>query len=997
MSARNETTVKYENGVYYASLHNTTFRKYDGTKLVNDPSMPKCTLQKVSYSKKMYEANTLDIEILAVIGETDVDTAVTSFENVFKGATISVKENVKPLTETSDVKDTMIDYRICAVVPREDTSATQDKNRSITIILKVFSPDKALDITPYCETFYGKTLEEILTSKFGKDGMFKAFNGKYNYKPKNLKDTNDAEYKQPYLVQYNEPFFQFLVRVANRCGQYVYYEHGQLNIGVFEDTKTKKDYSKKKVNSDSKPNPNYMGDAVIERHVDYDYADSLNESSFFASSYCKSNQDNATEYSENNEIVDNSQSCYIKKSDNYTAEKDVITPGIGWLSAVGAFTKGDSLVSVVNDSAKKGVEVVALRSAINSDLTEDFEKKEGPAYEHNKTLPIPSGKETPDKDDQPVTGPLTSEWYEEIAKNQRNAEKKKLTIRYKTHPNVFMLGDTLDDKYTITEISGEWSYVKKTVDNNGIVHDETIVSYNHEVTAIGKDGTPYLAEKRIRRATPHKAIVAQVNDPLRIGRVKVKFPWDKSETLSPWIRVNSPAAYENGGFLFTPAKGDEAMVDFEDGNIERPFVTGFMHTRTKKPYIGSRTYNKNAGMYKTLSMNEKGKYVPNDPMSCVITNRTGQSITLENGKNARGFFKNFIPASGILNNCGLGAMNSEDKSLGGSITLTDAYGVCTIKSDTGARSITIDSAMGKVELSAFTGITVSCPNGDIKLKGKNITLEAGNNINIKSGGNKGGLGYNTTVASLANTVLTDVGTIVDAVTAYKWGSGVKGLVDISYYRAFLECLLRPLEGTTSIQTPGYIMLSTGTGKGINDALKANHKDKEFKRTDLWGWLKVGKTIHKQYEDNYKGDENKGAAALLGGVEGAVNALTSYLGVDSIAGFGTGPVETLHNCKQWFDSQTGNSSGLFYSPDAKTFNSLGGERIASNYQIAGVGGNSSKIENDVEENNMLLSGSNENLNNEIMDGIPDVENDEEINEKVKKSHQKMFQLWRKKNK
>ena len=44
--------------------------------------------------------------------------------------------------------------------------------------------------------------------------------------------NNDyAEFIQPYLVQYNESFFDFLVRVSNRCGEFLYYEKGHFNIG----------------------------------------------------------------------------------------------------------------------------------------------------------------------------------------------------------------------------------------------------------------------------------------------------------------------------------------------------------------------------------------------------------------------------------------------------------------------------------------------------------------------------------------------------------------------------------------------------------------------------------------------------------------------------------------------------------------------------------------------------------------------------------------------
>ena len=40
------------------------------------------------------------------------------------------------------------------------------------------------------------------------------------------------EYIQPYLVQYNESFYDFLVRTANRCGEFLFFEDGKLTLGL---------------------------------------------------------------------------------------------------------------------------------------------------------------------------------------------------------------------------------------------------------------------------------------------------------------------------------------------------------------------------------------------------------------------------------------------------------------------------------------------------------------------------------------------------------------------------------------------------------------------------------------------------------------------------------------------------------------------------------------------------------------------------------------------
>ena len=41
-----------------------------------------------------------------------------------------------------------------------------------------------------------------------------------------------SEFIQPYLVQYNESFYDFMVRTANRCGEFLFFENGELTLGL---------------------------------------------------------------------------------------------------------------------------------------------------------------------------------------------------------------------------------------------------------------------------------------------------------------------------------------------------------------------------------------------------------------------------------------------------------------------------------------------------------------------------------------------------------------------------------------------------------------------------------------------------------------------------------------------------------------------------------------------------------------------------------------------
>jgi len=108
-----------------------------------------------------------------------------------------------------------------------------------------------------------------------------------------------------------------------------------------------------------------------------------------------------------------------------------------------------------------------------------------------------------------------------------------------------------------------------------ISHYHSGMNYENSFEAIPMMRTPadYNAEA-FPRAEQQPAIVKDNNDPQGMGRVRVQFFWQKGEQLSPWIRMIQPYAGSGKGFYFIPEVGEEVMVDFENGNAERPFVLG---------------------------------------------------------------------------------------------------------------------------------------------------------------------------------------------------------------------------------------------------------------------------------------------------------------------------------------------------------------------------------------------------------------------------------------
>lgn len=81
------------------------------------------------------------------------------------------------------------------------------------------------------------------------------------------------------------------------------------------------------------------------------------------------------------------------------------------------------------------------------------------------------------------------------------------------------------------------------------------------------------------------------------GRIKVRFLFTRtddhahdggagannSDTDSAWIDVLTPWAGEGYGARFLPRKDEIVVIDFFDGNIDRPFVTGRIHEAQRSP------------------------------------------------------------------------------------------------------------------------------------------------------------------------------------------------------------------------------------------------------------------------------------------------------------------------------------------------------------------------------------------------------------------------------
>lgn len=81
----------------------------------------------------------------------------------------------------------------------------------------------------------------------------------------------------------------------------------------------------------------------------------------------------------------------------------------------------------------------------------------------------------------------------------------------------------------------------------------------------------------------YPAIVTNIDDPEKLGRVKVKYPWLGDNMESWWCRVVAIGAGGGRGLQNTPEVDDEVLIAFEHGNFNFPYVLGNLWGGKNKP------------------------------------------------------------------------------------------------------------------------------------------------------------------------------------------------------------------------------------------------------------------------------------------------------------------------------------------------------------------------------------------------------------------------------
>jgi len=149
--------------------------------------------------------------------------------------------------------------------------------------------------------------------------------------------------------------------------------------------------------------------------------------------------------------------------------------------------------------------------------------------------------------------------------------------------------DDQNDEYLITSVKhniegGEFFSVS---DGDGECF------YTCSFTSI-KSSQPFRTQRTTPKpkvSGPQTAIVVGPSDDEiytdKYGRVKVKFHWDRyskaDENSSCWIRVAQVWAGKNWGAIYIPRIGQEIIVEFLEGDPDRPIITGRVYNDQAKP------------------------------------------------------------------------------------------------------------------------------------------------------------------------------------------------------------------------------------------------------------------------------------------------------------------------------------------------------------------------------------------------------------------------------
>ena len=196
------------------------------------------TLHGIQYERKVYQPNEIDAELQFALQNSSEQSGKFLSQSELSDILLQ-REVTLSMRGKDDKEDTIVGQRyyvheICPQVVRTASETYQ------FVKLKIFSMDKLMTLNKYSKAYVAKKLgADILTNDSKLFGYHNALIPVYTQNLQHLKyilsgDGSTMEFIQPYLVQYNESFYDFMARTANRCGEFLFFDEGRLVLGMPE-------------------------------------------------------------------------------------------------------------------------------------------------------------------------------------------------------------------------------------------------------------------------------------------------------------------------------------------------------------------------------------------------------------------------------------------------------------------------------------------------------------------------------------------------------------------------------------------------------------------------------------------------------------------------------------------------------------------------------------------------------------------------------------------
>ena len=627
--------------------------------------------------------------------------------------------------------------------------------------------------------------------------------------------SSKSESVQPYLVQYNESFYDFLVRTTNRCGEFLFWENNSLHLGRNTDKDTKPEVEIKSGDCLSVFYTSlFASQAFVTDYMTIDDQNDLASTPELNSSNVGGSLNPGsgnTKYYYNNEINHDVYRTHLYR-DRFDSAKNQKSQN--WRKHMVRFFSNLLREGTLFNLSKGLKAYEATTEAVASAKASQDNARDNKTYINSNAQAV-FPFTTAD-----TNGQLNNTFYTTIRKKEEELSRQLITFNIANDYKDLSLGDAIRFDgltYVIVQIKMDMSIGEskfRDIDAANEVEFQNLGGAVMQVVAIPMDATgaypPIHHAGHIRNSDPQVAFVADFKDPQQRGRVRIIYPWQhkSNKEASPWIRVLTPSATPGSGCSFQLATGDEVLVNYEAGNVERPYVAGASFNRhNAKPF--------DRGDMALISKNGHG-IAFDDP-----TDTTSFSTAVSPAWN---FVKQFIPLADVSK------VGSIDKlKFSGGMTLSDVYGLYNISMSSDQRKIDISSPFGNVNIDAFTGITISAPNGDINIKGQNINIEAGNAVKITSGTNVRDKDY---VGDFANLAKGPKAGLVGAGFVDGFAEHFKPFVntaDLNLLRKMMETFLRPIDGTMEIKSYKYMFLEAGDGEATIQPARYNTDSTKYTR------------------------------------------------------------------------------------------------------------------------------------------------------------------------